>query len=150
MQNDSYNVMTPFDQYISTQSLQMTKLMIPFLPPNTQRMMAIYVKFFELRHTFSFFQDMRQHHSSTDDILNTLKPYMNSSDVESFEQMMNMMHMMNMMKEMSDVPFNPSEMMMGMFTQDNHNETQEEGELNVGLDEGSQTSEYGSAQVRID
>lgn len=144
MKDDTCNVMTPFDQYISTQSLQMTKLMIPFLPPNAQRMMAIYVKFFELRHTFSFFQNMRQCHSSTEDILHTLKPYMNSSDVESFEQMMNMLHMMNMMKEMSDMPFDPSEMMMGMFTQDNHNETQEEGEMNDGLDEGSQITEHGS------
>ena len=150
MRDDSCNVMTPFDQYISTQSMQITKLIIPFLPPNTQRMMAIYVKFFELRHTFSFFRNMQQYASSAEDILHTLKPYMDSSDAESFEQMMSMMHMMNMMKEMSDVPFDLSEMMTGMFTQDNHNVTQEEGEMNVGLDERSQTSNYGSAQVGVD
>ena len=140
MNDDSCNVMTPFDQYISTQSLQMTKLMIPFLPPKTQRIMAIYVKFFELKHTLSFFKNMQQCSPSTDDILRTLKPYINSSDLESFDQMMNMM---NMMKEMSDMPFDPTEMMMGMFTQENHNVTQEEGEKDDGLDERSKASEHG-------
>jgi type II secretory pathway component PulC len=45
-----------------------------------------------------------------------LKPYINSSDLESFDQMMNMMNMMSMMQEMQ---INP----------------EKEGETNDGLDE---------------
>ena len=108
--------MTPFDEYTTNHSLQMTKLLIPFLPPQTQRSMAIYIKFLELRNTFSSFRGMKQITSSPDDIFNSLKPYINPSDLESFDQMMNMMNMMSMMQEMQ---LNP----------------EKEGETNDGLDE---------------
>ena len=131
MNDDFSHRMTPFDEYISNQSLQMMKLIIPFLPPQNQRMFAVYVKFLELRHTLSFFQGMRQREHSPEDIFNTIKPYMSPSDAESFDQMMNMMSMMNMMQEMqnmSDGEFDPMSMMAGMFAQDDHTETQKEGE----------------------
>lgn len=131
MNDDFSHIMTPFDQYISTGSLQMTKLLIPFLPPGSQRMMAVYVKFLEFNHTLSFFHSMRQKQNSPEDIFNTIKPYMSSSDMESFDQMMNMMNMMSMMQEMqnmSDTDFDPTSMMMGMFAQDDNNESQKEGE----------------------
>lgn len=129
--NDDFSYkMTPFDKYISNQSLQMMKLMIPFLPPQNQRMFAVYVKFLELRHTLSFFHAMRQQKNSPEDILDTIKPYMSPSDVESFDQMMNMMSMMSMVQEMQD----PMSMMAGMFAQDDHTELQKEGETLGGLD----------------
>lgn len=45
MENWNINQMTPFDCRIATQSLQLTKLIIPYLPQETQRIMAVYVKF---------------------------------------------------------------------------------------------------------
>lgn len=131
MNNDFSHMMTPFDQYLSTESLQMSKLLIPYLPPKSQRMMAVYIKLLEFRHTISFFRSMRQEAQSTDDMLNMLKPYMSSSDMESFDQMMNMINMMSMMQEMQNMPdmdFDPSAMMMGMFAQDDNNNAQKEGE----------------------
>lgn len=132
MNDDFSRVMTPFDQYVSSDSLQMTKVLIPFLPPQSQRMMAVYVKFLELRHTLASFRAMHRTESSPEDILNSMKPYMSSSDLESFEQMTNIMNMMSMMQEMqsmSDSDFDPMSMMAGMFTQEDHNEAQKEGEL---------------------
>ena len=123
--------MTPFDEYTTNQSLQMTKLLIPFLPPQTQRSMAIYIKFLELRNIFSSFRGMRQISSSPDDIFNSLKPYINSSDLESFDQMMNMMNMMSMMQEMQSMAgedFDPMSMMAGMFAQEENTEYEKEGE----------------------
>ena len=131
MNDDFSHKMTPFDEYISNQPLQMMKLLIPFLPPQNQRMFAVYVKFLELRHTLSFFHGMRQKEHSSEDIFNTIKPYMSPSDAESFDQMMNMMSMMSMVQEMqnmSDENFDPMSMMAGMFAQDDHTETQKEGE----------------------
>lgn len=131
MNDDFSQLMTPFDQYISNQSLQMTKLLIPFMPPNAQRMMAVYVKFLEFRYTFSSFHTMRQKMNSPEEILNTLKPYMSSEDSESFDQMMNMMSMMSMaqeMQNMTDTDFNPMAMMTEMFAQDTDTSTQKEGE----------------------
>ena len=135
MKDDSIYFMTPFDQYISTQPLQMLKLWIPFLPPQSQRLIAIYVKFFEFTHTFSFFRNMQQKAFCAEDILNTLKPYMPASDIESFEQMWEMMSMMQEMQNMNGADFDPASMMMGMFTQDEPSNIQKEGETIVGMDE---------------
>ena len=138
MNNDFSQVMTPFDQYISTESLQMTKLLIPFLPPRSQRMMAVYVKFMEFQHTLSSFRNMRQKSGSPEDILDGIKPYLSQSNLESVDQMMNMMSMMNMMQEMqnmSDMDFDPMSMMTGMFAQDDKTEPEKEGESHDGLDQ---------------
>ena len=131
MNDDFSHLMTPFDQYISNQSLQMTKLMIPFMPPSAQRMMAVYVKFLEFRYTLSSFHMMRQKSNAPEDIFNSMKPYMSSSDIDAFDQMQNMMSMMSMMQEMqnmSDGDFDPMSMMTGMFAQDTDTYSQKEGE----------------------
>lgn len=131
MNDDFSYVMTPFDQYISNSSIQMVKLLIPFLPPQSQRMMAVYVKFLEFQHTFTFFRYMKQKANSPEDMFDSLKPYMSSSDLESFDQMSNMMNMMHMMQEMqnmSDMDFDPMSMMTEMFAQENNTESQKEGE----------------------
>ena len=152
MNDDFSHMMTPFDQYISTQSLQMTKLLIPFLPPQSQRMIAVYVKFLEFRHTLSSFRNMRRNFSSPEDIFDGLKPYMSPADLESFDQMQNMMSMMSMMQEMqnmSDMDFDPMSM-MGMFAQEEHTEPQKEGETIDGLDEQSFTERYGPDKTGAD
>lgn len=131
--NDKYaNVMTPFDEYISTQSMQMTKLIIPFLPPQSQRMLAVYVKFQELSHTMSFFHSMKSQVHTPEDMFDSLKPYLSPGDLETFDQMQNMMSMMSMMQEMQNMPdmdFDPMSMMTGMFTQEDNTNFQEEGEI---------------------
>lgn len=152
MKDDFSQMMTPFDQYISTQSLQMIKLLIPFMPPQSQRMIAVYVKFLEFQHTLSFFRNMRQRSSSPEDIFDGLKPYLSPSDLESFDQMQNMMNMMSMMQEMqnmSDMDFDPMSM-MGMFAQEEHTEPQKEGETIDGLDEQSSTKRYGPDKIGAD
>lgn len=60
MDDQSKIPMTPFDTLISTPGLRMMKLMIPYLPPSNQRMLAVYVKFMELQQTFSFFRIFAQ------------------------------------------------------------------------------------------
>lgn len=137
MNDDFLCKMTPFDEYISNQPLQMVKLIIPFLPPKNQRMFAVYVKFLELRHTLSFFRGMRQKEHSPEIIFDTIKPYMSPSDAESFDQMMNMMSMMNAMQEMQTMSggeFDPMSMMANIFAQDDNTKPQEEGDGNDRLD----------------
>ena len=60
MDDQSKIPMTPFDTLISTPGLRMMKLMIPYLPPSNQRMLAVYVKFMELQQTFLFFRIFAQ------------------------------------------------------------------------------------------
>jgi len=118
-------MMTPFDRHLSTPSLQMLKLFIPFLPPDNQRMMAVYVKFLELHYTISNFHAMKQMQASFDTILENMKPYMSQADLDSFDQMINLMNMMSMMQEMQ---IDPSAMMADMFTQDDNTDFPKEGD----------------------
>ena len=121
--NNTTNPMTPFDQYLTDPSLQMTKLLIPFLPSKTQRLMAVYVKFLELKQTLSFFQGIHLQSNNPEDILDHIKPYMSRSDAEAFDNVLQMMNMMSMMQDID-----PAAMMNGMFEKDNDTELQKEGE----------------------
>lgn len=100
--------MTPFDLIISTDSMQMMKLMLPYLPPSSQKLFAIYIKFQELTHTMNYFnsfhtglrRDSGKGPPDLTSILDDIRPYMNEKDAGALEQMTNMLHMMEMMKEM--------------------------------------------------
>ena len=48
--------MTPLDQMVCQDNLQMLKAAIPYLPRNNQKALSIYAKFMELSHTISYFQ----------------------------------------------------------------------------------------------
>lgn len=124
MEDWTINQMTPFDCRIATQSLQLTKLLIPYLPRETQRIMAIYVKFMEFQNTWSSFRVFRQQSHTTQDIFQELRPYMPPSACDSIDNLLNMMNMMEMMQSMqntdsgvgSDFGFDPMQMMQAMLT----------------------------------
>ena len=127
MEDWTINQMTPFDCRIATQSLQLTKLLIPYLPRETQRIMAIYVKFMEFQNTWSSFRAFRQKSHTTQDIFQELRPYMPPSACDSMDNLMNMMSMMEMMQSMQEMQdtdsettsgfgFDPMQMMQGMLT----------------------------------
>ena len=127
MEDWTINQMTPFDCRIATQSLQLTKLLIPYLPRETQRIMAIYVKFMEFQNTWSSFRAFKQKSYTTQDIFQELRPFMPPSASESIDNLMNMMSMMEMMQSMQEMQetsndgasgfgFDPMQMMQGMLT----------------------------------
>lgn len=124
MEDWTINQMTPFDRRIATQSLQLTKLLIPYLPRETQRIIAIYVKFMEFQNTWSSFRAFRQKSHTTQDIFQELRPYMPPSTCDSIDNIMNMMSMMEMMQYMQNTDsddssgfgFDPMQMMQGMLT----------------------------------
>ena len=106
--------MTPFDCLIASPTLQITKLLIPYLPPNTQKFLAIYVKFIEFQNTLSTFRSFRQKSNSAEDIIQELRPYMPRSAFESIEQIQNMMSMMEMFQSFDEESM--SEMFGSMFS----------------------------------
>lgn len=119
---DDWNTkqMTPFDCRLISPSLQITKLLIPYLPPSTQRIMAIYVKYIEFQNTISTFRGFQQKSNLVQDIIQDLKPYMPSSAFESFEQIQSMMSMMEMFQGFDEE--NMFEMFGSMFSQEGGNE----------------------------
>ncbi len=91
--DDFSQIMTPFDLSISSPTLQMIKLLIPFLPPQNQRMIAIYIKFIEFQNTFSHFRGFCN--SDSDPFMELMK-IMPQSAMDSYENIMNMMSMVDM------------------------------------------------------
>ncbi len=75
MEDHDFEKMTPFDQLISTQSLQILKLLIPYTPPENQRFLAVYTKFLELQHTIDFFQRFHSDVYSQDFEKKTFSPF---------------------------------------------------------------------------
>ncbi|MEE1314761.1 MAG: hypothetical protein UHS49_03225 [Faecalimonas sp.] len=117
---DSWNPdkITPFDRALSMESLLWMKLLIPYLPPDTQRMMAIYVRFSELQYTFSSFQGFRRTSHEPMDMFQEFRPFLRPSDCEAIDNLLNMLSMMEMMQEFQDTEgadFDPMSMMSGMF-----------------------------------
>ena len=120
MKDDFSQMMTPFDKSISSRSLQMTKILIPFLPPQSQRMMAIYVKFMEFQNTLSFFSYIKK---SNMELLDDVKNMIPDEIRDNYENVLNMINIMNM----SDM-FDPMTMMANMFSSE-----EKEGESDDGL-----------------
>lgn len=94
--------MTPLDELVTPPTLYTLKLLLPYMPASTQRTLAAFVKFFELKRTLEVFYGFGngQKNISSDTILSDLKPYMNPKEQEMMEQMEGMMNMMEMMKQM--------------------------------------------------
>ena len=163
--------MTPFDTLVISPKLQMMKLMLPYTPASSQRLMALFIKFTELQNTmryfegFNAFEDDGSAQSKMDrplDIFDDLRPYMSPKDSETMDMMMSAMSMMEMMNGM-DMP-DMSSMgdmsgmmdMMNMFSggfptgdfsetneEETDNEENEKGNQEDGkLDESSGNEEY--------
>ena len=121
MSDDFSKMMTPLDQKVSSQSLQLTKLLIPFLPPKTQRMLAIYVKFIEFQNTLSHFVTFKQKNNSPEDIFDTLKSHLPNETTEQLDTILNLIQMMSLFQTMqqssgSNDNFNPMSMFSNILT----------------------------------
>lgn len=103
--------MTPFDEIVTTQKLQIMKLLLPYFPTSFRRTFAFYIKFTELQNTIYHFSHITNYFSSSNqtqpvDILEEIRPYMNTQDFNSIESILSMLNMMEMMKSM-DTDFMP-------------------------------------------
>lgn len=87
--------MTPFDKSVTPSYLYKLKLFLSFLPPSTQRFLAVYIKFFEFRYTFDYFQGLPFHAFSFQSI-GELTPYMDENERNMMDQMTSMMQMLEM------------------------------------------------------
>ncbi len=112
--NDKNNTpKTPFDNLISNPTLDIMKLMIPYLPLDNQPTFALYIKFMELQATMKFFKNHpfgvlacevdangSDNPFDSSNIFSALRPYIPAENANQIDNIMNMMNMMNMMKQM--------------------------------------------------
>ena len=96
MNEDRIAPMTPLDQMLAQDSLQMLKAAVPYFPADVQRVFALYAKMMELSHTIAMFSGgpaelmMMSEESGTSqplDILQQLRTYAGESQKEMIDQM---------------------------------------------------------------
>lgn len=97
--------MTPFDKSVTPSYLYKLKLFLSFLPPSTQRFLAIYIKFLEFQYTMEYFYGIPFHTLSFQTI-RELVPYMDEQECSVMEQISSMMNMMEMFQNMSEMSAN--------------------------------------------
>lgn len=136
MEQKSPEPMTPFDLLVTTPQLQMIKLLLPYLPPAGQRMLAPFIKFRELSSTLSLFrsrtygisaQDLQDDRSASPmDLFHDLRPYLKEEDA----QMLDMILMLRDGMEMASMQasenadedggnsslFSPADLLAGMLS----------------------------------
>ena len=88
--------MTPFDKSVTPSYLYKLKLFLSFLPPSTQRFLAVYIKFSEFRYTMDYFRGLPFHAFSFQSI-GELAPYMDENERNMMDQMTSMLQIMEMM-----------------------------------------------------
>ena len=78
-------VMTPFDESLTNDFLQLVKIILPYLPDHVQRIAGIYVKLTELMNAFYCFQPpyyhnrrgrLRKQEKDPDSMFEAVVPYL--------------------------------------------------------------------------
>ena len=109
--------LTPFDSRINSPALQMIKLLIPYLPPSNQRMLAVYIKLIEFQNTFSSFTVFQPQAATAEDMLNEIRPYIPSDIYQPIDAILNMMNLMSIMRNVSeDSVSDPAELLKNILT----------------------------------
>lgn len=97
--------MTPFDENVTNQQLQLMKLLLPYFPIHFRRAFAFYIKFTELQNTLKYFSNINASFKTTSqpfDILEEIRPYLNEHDLGSIDSIVSIINMMEIMKTMND------------------------------------------------
>ena len=114
-------VMTPFDESLTNDFLQLVKIILPYLPDHVQRIAGIYVKLTELMNAFYCFQPpyyhnrrgrLRKQEKDPGSMFEAVVPYLSPEKREMFDSFSGIWQMMEMMKEMDfGDPANMADMM---------------------------------------
>ena len=101
---------TPFDSRTISPSLQMIKLIIPYLSPKIQKHLAIYIKFMEFQNTLSYFRVFHTKPLTAEEMINEFRPYLPPDTFDSIDTVLTLMSMMETMDS------DPTEILKNMFS----------------------------------
>ena len=106
MEKKTPRSLLPFDELTMPGDLYLLKLLLPFIPAHTQKLLAIFIKYLELSYTLRTFQGFARKEFSLQSV-SELLPYMDPDSSDKFRQMEMMMQMFSMSE--NDTDFNPSD-----------------------------------------
>lgn len=137
--------MTPFDENVTTQQLQLMKLLLPYFPIQFRKTFAFYIKFTELQNTLKYFPHMNSSFKSISqpfDILEDFRPYLSEQDLTSIDSVLSILNMMEMMKSM-DTDFMPDISGFGDMSDimNMMNSFQPENDKNMNIKKGNDENE---------
>lgn len=110
MEPTDQNKVAAFDTLFSTNHIQMLKVILPYMDNQTQKSMAVYIKFLELNYTIEFYKKNPcplcgcMEKGGAFDIQKLcaeLLPYCTDEERKKIEQIRNLLQSMEMYKEMS-------------------------------------------------
>lgn len=135
MDKADHNKVAAFDTLFSTNHIQMLKVILPYMDNQTQKSMAVYIKFLELNYTIEFYKKnpyplcgCMEKETSPDiqKMCTELLPYCTDEERKKIEQIRNLLQGMEMYKEMSKTMEMMKDFMPDM-TSDAGNSEQTEG-----------------------
>ena len=136
MDNADHSKVAAFDTLFSTNHIQMLKVILPYMDNQTQKSMAVYIKFLELNYTIEFYKKnpyplsgCMEKEASPDiqKMCTELLPYCTDEERKKIEQIRNILQSMEMYKEMSRTMEMMKEFMPDM-TSDAGNSEQTQGD----------------------
>lgn len=110
METNDHSKVAAFDTLFSTNHIQMLKVMLPYMDNQTQKSLAVYIKFLELNYTIEYFKKnpyplcgCMERESSPDikKMCAELLPYCTEEEKRQIEQIRSLLHGMEMYREMS-------------------------------------------------
>ncbi|GFI45834.1 hypothetical protein IMSAGC019_01147 [Lachnospiraceae bacterium] len=110
MDSDERNKVIAFDTLFCTNHIQMLKVILPYMDSQTQKSMAVYIKFLELNYTIEYFKKhpylvsgCMEREASPDfqKMCSELLPYCTENEKKQIEQIRGFFQSMEMYREMS-------------------------------------------------
>ena len=107
--NNSFSI----NNFVNNKELNIMKAVLPLLPPDTQKFLAIYIAMKELSDIFSLFDSLTKGNFTTNTsdcsnldiskLFETIKKFLDPSEVEMYENYINIINVMKMYNEMSSM-----------------------------------------------
>lgn len=110
MDSNEHSKVMAFDTLFCTNHIQMLKVILPYMERQTQKSLAVYIKFLELNYTIAYFKNhpyplcgCGESESAPDlfKLCSELLPYCTENEKKQIEQIRSMFQTMEMYKEMS-------------------------------------------------
>lgn len=110
MDSNEHSKVIAFDTLFCTNHIQMLKVILPYMDNQTQKSMAIYIKFLELNYTISYFKKHpyplcgcveREKQADIFKMCSELLPFCTENEKKQIEQLRGVFQSMEMYKEMS-------------------------------------------------
>lgn len=107
MSDIEYPKVTAFDRIVAPEQVQVMKAIIPYTPPQGQRLLSVYAKAMELRNTVSMFQSQDSDMSvcsvpgavrSPVDMLNDIRGHCSAPTRSKIDEIMNLFAMIQMIE----------------------------------------------------